>query len=86
VAAEPALSRIRSRCEPTVRTLMCSSAAICALVRPWATRATSSRSRALLSDGAAADELYREAIHRLSHTQLRPELARAHLLYGEWLR
>jgi DNA-binding CsgD family transcriptional regulator len=44
------------------------------------------RSRALLSDGAAADDLYREAIDRLSRTQLRPELARAHLLYGERLR
>jgi DNA-binding CsgD family transcriptional regulator/tetratricopeptide (TPR) repeat protein len=44
------------------------------------------RCRALLSDGAAADELYREAIERLRRTQLRPELARAHLLYGEWLR
>ena len=44
------------------------------------------RSRALVSDGAAADDLYREAIQRLSRTQLRPELARAHLLYGEWLR
>jgi DNA-binding CsgD family transcriptional regulator len=44
------------------------------------------RSRALLSDGTRADELYREAIERLGHTQLRPELARAHLLYGEWLR
>jgi DNA-binding CsgD family transcriptional regulator len=44
------------------------------------------RSRALLSDGAAADELYREAIDRLGRTSLRPELARAHLLYGEWLR
>ena len=44
------------------------------------------RCRALLSDGAAADELYREAIDRLGCTRLRPELARAHLLYGEWLR
>jgi DNA-binding CsgD family transcriptional regulator/tetratricopeptide (TPR) repeat protein len=44
------------------------------------------RCRALLSEGAAADALYREAIERLARTQLRPELARAHLLYGEWLR
>jgi ATP/maltotriose-dependent transcriptional regulator MalT len=44
------------------------------------------RCRALLSDGAAADDLYREAIERLRRTRLRPELARAHLLYGEWLR
>jgi DNA-binding CsgD family transcriptional regulator len=44
------------------------------------------RSRALLSDGKRAQEAYREAIDRLSRTLLRPELARAHLLYGEWLR
>jgi DNA-binding NarL/FixJ family response regulator len=44
------------------------------------------RCRALLSHGADADECYREAIRRLSRTRLRPELARAHLLYGEWLR
>ena len=44
------------------------------------------RCRALVTGGAAADELYREAIDRLGRTQLRPELARAHLLYGEWLR
>ena len=44
------------------------------------------RCRALLSEGADAEGCYREAIDRLSRTQLRPELARAHLLYGEWLR
>jgi ATP/maltotriose-dependent transcriptional regulator MalT len=44
------------------------------------------RCQALLSDGAPADRLYRTAIERLGRTQLRPELARAHLLYGEWLR
>jgi DNA-binding CsgD family transcriptional regulator len=44
------------------------------------------RSRALLTDGAPAEELYREAIDRLRRAQLRPELARAQLLLGEWLR
>ena len=44
------------------------------------------RCRALLSDGEVAGHLYREAIDRLGRTQLHPELARAHLLYGEWLR
>jgi DNA-binding CsgD family transcriptional regulator len=44
------------------------------------------RCRALLAAGPAADELYREAIERLGRTRLGPELARARLLYGEWLR
>jgi DNA-binding CsgD family transcriptional regulator len=44
------------------------------------------RSRALLNDGEDAEGWYRQAVDRLSRTALRPELARAHLLYGEWLR
>ena len=44
------------------------------------------RTQALLSDGQVAEQCYAEAIQRLGRTGLRPELARARLLYGEWLR
>jgi DNA-binding CsgD family transcriptional regulator/tetratricopeptide (TPR) repeat protein len=44
------------------------------------------RCRALVSPPETAEPRYTEAIDRLGRTQLRPELARAHLLYGEWLR
>jgi DNA-binding CsgD family transcriptional regulator len=42
--------------------------------------------RALLSDGQAAEPLYREAIERLGRSRIAVHLARAHLVYGEWLR
>ena len=44
------------------------------------------RSQALLSEGSVAENFYRRAIEYLGNTRLRPELARAHLVYGEWLR
>ena len=71
--------------------------ALLASVREWLaerTRVTRSewslgieaRVRALTSEGEAAERAYRDAIDRLGRTWLRPELARARLLYGEWLR
>ena len=72
-------------------------AALLSSVREWLTErtsvtrsewalATEARVRALMSEGAAAESAYREAIDRLRRTWLRPELGRAHLLFGEWLR
>jgi DNA-binding CsgD family transcriptional regulator len=47
---------------------------------------THARAAAMLAEGEAAERLYREAIERLSHVKTCATLARAHLLYGEWLR
>jgi DNA-binding CsgD family transcriptional regulator len=44
------------------------------------------RSRALLTDGPSAEPLYKEAVERLARGRLAPHLARAQLVYGEWLR
>jgi hypothetical protein len=51
----------------------------------WA-RGVEAASRALLSNGAAAEALYRQAIERFGATRVVIGLTRAHLLYGEWLR
>jgi DNA-binding CsgD family transcriptional regulator len=51
----------------------------------WA-NGIAARVRALLSEGEVADALYRQSIEHLSGTRLRLQLARTHLLYGEWLR
>jgi DNA-binding CsgD family transcriptional regulator len=51
----------------------------------WAS-GVEARVRALLSEGESADSLYRQSIEHLSATSVRLELARTHLLYGEWLR
>jgi DNA-binding CsgD family transcriptional regulator/tetratricopeptide (TPR) repeat protein len=69
--ARDALERLAESTQPSGTDLACGIEARC---------------RALLSEGETAERLYEEAIDRLRHSRMRPELARAHLLYGEWLR
>jgi DNA-binding CsgD family transcriptional regulator len=86
--AAPELAEAASRCGDDV---------VLAEIRAWVSeraRATptdwalgiDARIRALASAGSVAESGYRDSIERLSKTSLRVELARSHLLYGEWLR
>jgi DNA-binding CsgD family transcriptional regulator/tetratricopeptide (TPR) repeat protein len=70
-AAAPALERLAERTR--------------ASATDWAV-GVEARSRALLTDSQAAEPLYHEAIERLARSRIAVHLARAHLLYGEWLR
>ncbi|MFJ4848626.1 AAA family ATPase [Streptomyces sp. NPDC088733] len=63
--------------------------ALCRTTRPCSTgwaAGVEARCRALLAADPQADELYRTALDRLRQTGVHAELARTHLLYGEWLR
>ncbi|MCR2809053.1 MULTISPECIES: LuxR family transcriptional regulator [unclassified Microbacterium] len=71
--------------DTALRALERLSARVRASDTPWA-RGLEARSRALTSSGPAAEEGYREAIRQLSTSKIAVETARAHLLYGEWLR
>jgi hypothetical protein len=53
--------------------------------KPWGL-GLEARSRGLVGEGPGAEAAYREAVEQLRRTRLRPDLARAHLIYGEWLR
>jgi DNA-binding CsgD family transcriptional regulator len=52
---------------------------------PWAL-GLHARCEALLAEGADAEDSYRESISQLKRCRMAVDLARAHLLYGQWLR
>jgi DNA-binding NarL/FixJ family response regulator len=76
----------RSHNPEVARTALARVVAATAFADTDSARGILARSRALVSEGETAERFYQEAIERLSRSRLRPDLARAHLLYGEWLR
>jgi ATP/maltotriose-dependent transcriptional regulator MalT len=84
----PELIEAASRCGQTGRALLALqelAESTQGSVTDWAL-SMQARSRAVVSEGTVAEACYQEAIERLGRTGVRVELARAHLLYGEWLR
>jgi hypothetical protein len=52
---------------------------------PWAL-GLRARCEALLAEGADAEDCYLESLSQLKRCRMAVDLARAHLLYGQWLR
>ena len=86
--ATPELLEAATRCDgpELARVALSRVVAATAVGKTDSARGMEARCRALMSEGAIAECLYRESIERLGRSRLRPELAHAHLLYGEWLR
>ena len=79
-------SAVRSGCPERAATARADLRARAAVANTHWVRGIEARSEALFSDGERADCLYRASIERLQRTRMLVELARSHLLYGEWLR
>jgi len=75
---------VRAGREEVARTALRRLSAVTVETSDWA-KGLVARSRAMLCHGSDAERCYAEAVERLGRTRLRPDLARAHLLYGEWL-
>jgi DNA-binding CsgD family transcriptional regulator len=86
--ATPELLEAATKCDSPelARIALSRMVAATAVASTDSARGMEARCRALMSEGATAERLYRESIERLGRSPLRPELARSHLLYGEWLR
>ncbi|MEV4602112.1 helix-turn-helix transcriptional regulator [Amycolatopsis sp. NPDC049253] len=84
-AAEPIEAAVRAGTRDAAADTLSWFAPLLRATRTEFALGVQARSRALLADGPAAEDAYRDAIEHLCHTRRRPELAWAHLVYGEWL-